>query len=64
MAEGVTIYANEDLIEEIDDTIWELKQEGEIDRDASRSEVLRSLMEAWVEGKSTSRQKVPKPVLN
>lgn len=54
---GVTIYADDDLVESFDDKVWELKNSEKIDRDASRSEVLRGLMEAWVEGKSTT----PKP---
>lgn len=50
----VSIYAPEDLVEQFDDKVWEMKADGKIDRDASRSEVVRHLMEEWAEGNSTS----------
>lgn len=50
----VSIYAPEDLVDDFDDKVWEMKSGGEIDRDASRSEVIRHLMEEWAEGNSTS----------
>lgn len=49
---GITVP--DELLEDFDDKVFELKAEGEIDRDASRSEVIRTLMEEWVEGNSTS----------
>lgn len=54
----VSIYAPEDLVEDFDDKVWQMKAEGEIDRDASRSEVLRHLMEEWAKGNSTSSSTV------
>ncbi|QLK25382.1 ribbon-helix-helix domain-containing protein [Natrinema zhouii] len=49
---GITVP--DELLEDFDDKVFELKAEGEIDRDASRSEVIRTLMEEWVEGNSKS----------
>uniref|UniRef100_A0A7D5GKB2 Ribbon-helix-helix protein CopG domain-containing protein n=2 Tax=Natrinema halophilum TaxID=1699371 RepID=A0A7D5GKB2_9EURY len=50
----VSIYAPEDLVDDFDDKVWQMKADGEIDRDASRSEVIRHLMGEWAEGNSTS----------
>lgn len=49
---------SDDFLEDLDDKIWELKMEGEIDRDTSRSDVIRMVLREWVEGnsKSTSSQ--------
>lgn len=55
----VSIYAPEDLVEEFDDKVWEMKADGKIDRDASRSEVIRQLMGEWAEGNSTSSSTAP-----
>ena len=55
----VSIYAPEDLVEEFDDKVWEMKADGEIDRDASRSEVIRHLMEEWAEGNLKSNSTAP-----
>lgn len=49
---GITVP--DELLEDFDDKVFELKAEGEIARDASRSEVIRTLMEQWVEGNSMS----------
>lgn len=39
---------SDELLEEFDDTIWELKKEGKIDRNASRSEVLQNMIRSWI----------------
>ena len=39
----------DELLEEFDDTIWELQTEGELDRDASRSQIVRELMREWID---------------
>lgn len=39
----------DDLLEDFDDVIWELQRRGELDRDDSRSSVVRELMEDWIE---------------
>jgi len=38
-----SISTPEELLQELDDTIWELKREGHLDRDVDRSEVTREL---------------------
>ena len=38
----------DELLEEFDDTIWELQVEGELDRDANRSQIVRELMREWI----------------
>jgi metal-responsive CopG/Arc/MetJ family transcriptional regulator len=43
------ISVPEDLLEEFDDKIFELKAAGKLPRDASRSEVIRTLMSEWVD---------------
>lgn len=39
----------EDLLQEFDETINELKREGVIDMDTRRSEIVRELMREWIE---------------
>lgn len=39
----------DEVLERFDDAIFELKAEGELPRDTSRSEILRQLMEEWIE---------------
>ncbi|WP_435175698.1 hypothetical protein [Halorussus sp. AFM4] len=39
----------DELLEDFDDVIWELQRRGELDRDESRSSVVRTLMEEWIE---------------
>jgi len=39
----------DELLEEFDDTIWELQVEGELERDANRSQVVRELIRDWIE---------------
>ncbi|WP_323190435.1 hypothetical protein [Halostella sp. PRR32] len=36
-------------MEDFDDAIWDRKVEGELDRDADRSQVIRQLMRKYVE---------------
>jgi len=45
-----------DLLDDFDDTIWELKKEGELSRNASRSEVIQMLMQEWVENNQQSAE--------
>lgn len=45
-----SISIDDELLEDFDDVIWELKSEGEIPRDTSRSEVVADLIEEFVEG--------------
>lgn len=40
---------DEDLLKEFDETLNELKREGEIDMDTRRSEIVRELMRAWID---------------
>lgn len=44
---------SEELLESFDKTLNELKREGEIDMDTRRSEVVRTLMLAWIEENRT-----------
>lgn len=44
-----SISVPDELLNEFDDTIWRLKQEGELGRKTSRSEVIQMLMTEWVE---------------
>lgn len=39
----------DELLEDFDDVIWELQRRGELDRDASRSSIVRALMQEWIE---------------
>lgn len=39
----------EELLKSLDDTINDLKFEGEIDMNARRSEVVREILEEWIE---------------
>lgn len=40
---------DEDLLKEFDETLNELKREGEIDMDTRRSEIVRELMRTWID---------------
>jgi metal-responsive CopG/Arc/MetJ family transcriptional regulator len=53
----VSVYVEEELVEEFDDKMWNLKANEEIGRDTSRSQMIAQLMEEWVEGKSNSAAK-------
>ena len=44
---GITV--DDEVLEKFDDTIWQKKMEGQIPREASRSTVIQSLMEEWIE---------------
>jgi hypothetical protein len=43
------VAVDDDVLEEFDDVVWELKTEGELPRDASRSNVIQMIMEDWIE---------------
>lgn len=45
---------SEELLQSFDMTINELKREGELDMDTRRSEVVRDLMEEWIEENRSS----------
>lgn len=47
----------DELVDDLDDKIWEMKTEGKLNRDANRSEVVRRLIREWVE----ERDDVPPP---
>ena len=46
---NVTFRAPEELIERLDEAVFRAKVDGEIDRDTSRSDVLRELVENYCE---------------
>jgi metal-responsive CopG/Arc/MetJ family transcriptional regulator len=48
----ISVYVDEDLVEEFDEVVWERKSAGELHRDVNRSNVISKLMEDYVEGKS------------
>ena len=39
----------DELLDEFDDTIWELQVEGELGRDANRSKIVRELIREWID---------------
>lgn len=45
-----SVSVPDDLLEDFDDKIWELKVEEEVKRDTTRSDVMQELMRQWVEG--------------
>lgn len=44
-----SVFVSEELLEEFDDKLFEMKVEGKLDRDTSRSELMARLMHEWVE---------------
>lgn len=52
-----TFSMPDELLEEFDDKIFELKAEGKLDRDFTRSELVRGLIREWIE----ERTDVPPP---
>lgn len=44
----------DELLEEFDDRIDDMRRSGELDLDTSRSEVIQELIRQWLEGNSTS----------
>ncbi len=44
----------DELLEEFDDQIDDMRRSGELDLDTSRSEVVQELIRQWLEGKSNS----------
>jgi len=44
---GITVP--DDLLDDFDDVVWELKSNGEIPRDASRSQIIQELMQNHVD---------------
>lgn len=47
---------SEELLQSFDETLNELKRKGEIDMDKRRSEVVRELMQEWIEENRTAEQ--------
>jgi metal-responsive CopG/Arc/MetJ family transcriptional regulator len=45
----VSIRLDEELLEEFDDTIWYLEMQGDLPRRTSRSDIVRELIEEWLE---------------
>ncbi|PSP80154.1 hypothetical protein BRC81_02895 [Halobacteriales archaeon QS_1_68_20] len=45
---------DEELLDEFDEVIFQKKAAGELPRDASRSDILRQLVEEYVEGNRNS----------
>ena len=45
---------DQEKIDQMDDIIWEMKVEGEISRDTSRSDIMRRLVEDFIEGNGSS----------
>ena len=57
----VSFRADEETVEHLDDLIWENKVAGNVDRDSSRSELLREKMDeliAELEGNSTETKAI------
>jgi len=50
---------DDETLERLDSIIWEKKVEGELDRDVSRSDVIRDLVEEYIEGNGNSSTKTP-----
>jgi len=60
---GITV--DDDVLDEFDELVWQKKTEGEIPRDASRSQVIQMIMEDWIEENSegnSNPQKMAMPV--
>lgn len=45
---------DDEKLQKLDDIIWEKKQAGELPRDASRSDVLREIVDEYIEGNGNS----------
>lgn len=43
-----SISVDDDVLTDFDDVIWQLKKEGDLDRSASRSQIIQTLMEGWI----------------
>lgn len=50
-----SISIPDDLLEEFDRTLLELKYHNEIDQDANRSEIVQQLMREWVDEHAEDR---------
>ena len=48
---------DDETLDELDSIIWEKKVAGEIDRDTSRSDVIRDLVEEYIEGNGNTSTK-------
>jgi endo-1,4-beta-mannosidase len=45
----VTFRWEKEKIDELDDKILEMKYEGDLDRDTTRSDIIKEVMENWLE---------------
>ena len=52
---------DQEKLDEFDEIILQKKARGEIDRDTSRSEVIRQLVEEYVEGNGNCSPAIQKP---
>lgn len=58
---NTSIVISDELLEEFDDKLFEEKAAGNVSRDTSRSEMIRRLMEEWVDGNISVSEGNPKP---
>ncbi|MFB6237552.1 MAG: CopG family ribbon-helix-helix protein [Halopenitus sp.] len=56
-----SISVPDELLDEFDDEIINRKADGDLPRDASRSQVIAKLMEGYVEGNLTSSSRAATP---
>ena len=45
-----SFQVDDELLDELDEIIWQKKKDGELSRKTSRSDILRELVEEYVEG--------------
>ncbi|MCD2204386.1 hypothetical protein [Halobacterium sp. KA-6] len=45
---------DDEVLDDLDDVIWEKKVAGELDKNTSRSEVVQGLIEDYIEGNGNS----------
>lgn len=50
---------DDETLEKLDSIIWEKKVAGEIDRETSRSDVIRDLVEEYIEGNGNTSARTP-----
>lgn len=55
---------SEETLEQLDDIIWEKKAAGELPRDTSRSDILRQLVEEYIEGNGSTSTTAPKAIVD
>ena len=45
---------DDEMLDEFDEVIWQKKMDGDLSREATRSDVLRELIENYIEGNGAS----------